>query len=95
MITDKTIHTEKRFVYRNKYNGKWLNLFWLAESNVAHEVDIISDASFYKAKNLIQIDFDKMQVFYEDDENNIVSKREDYELIEILLSFEHTKNENI
>jgi hypothetical protein len=88
MINDKTIHTEKRFVYRNKYNGKWLKI--VTEQCIAYpsregEYELITDASLYMARNIIEEDFSHLSI----------DNKTDYELLEIIVSFEHTKNENI
>ena len=93
MICDKTIHTERAFVYRNKFNGNYLELFWLGDFELAHEFNTISDGTICKSKDVIESHFAVIQIFYEDEPKDIVNKREDYELLEIIISYEHTKNE--
>ncbi len=81
------IDTERKFAYRNKTTGKWLDFCLLVGGCVAYEVDIVF-ASSYRARNIIEEDFNKIKIFYENDEGNIVNKREDYELVEIKVTYE-------
>lgn len=81
----KNIHVESRFAYRNKHNNMWLDI---AYSDTAYEVECVADASLYRAKNLLEQEFYNVKTYIQDDDNNIHGKREDYELIELKVTYD-------
>jgi hypothetical protein len=81
----------KKFAYRNKHNGKWLKLYLgvyadrYYEVEGIKEVENIADASLYNTKKLFEHDFNSVRGFVLEDATE--TKREDYELVEIEITY--------
>jgi hypothetical protein len=73
---------ERKFVYRNKTNGKWLGFdisYDVLED--LFECDDIEYVTLYRERNNIENVFDKIQNFEE-------YRKEDYELVEVKITYE-------
>jgi hypothetical protein len=84
--------TQTKFAYRNKTNGKWLKIgvdqysrkeYLLVSPCREGEYELLTDASMYCSRNIIEEDFCHLSI----------DNKADYELVKIEVSYNIKQND--